>query len=309
VVENLYFAVPEKRGKRFIEGSSRMKQGGLILLCVLIGCLLIPGLAADDRTVNLESKVIESFDAGDANQTLDVTGAPVHWDWRASEMKADASDPSGKQIDAGRKSQILQYTSKFIHFETDKDGKVSSPRIAYVNSWPLALHGSNPKNKDELRVLGVKASFDRKEYNTIKLVPFKTVDGQEVQTKIPLPGRVKNLDVWVWGSGYNFHLYAYVEDYKGIPYKLDLGSLDFEGWRNLRTNIPDNVPQSQSYLPKHLGLSLLCFIVETNPNERVDSFQIFFDQVKVLTDLFESLYDGDGLASGDAFASSSTEGK
>jgi ligand-binding SRPBCC domain-containing protein len=38
------------------------------------------------------------------------------------------------------------------------------------------------------------------------------------------------------------------------------------------------------------------FRVWTSPEERVDNFYVYFDNVKVLTDNFEAVYDGDDLA-------------
>ncbi len=34
----------------------------------------------------------------------------------------------------------------------------------------------------------------------------------------------------------------------------------------------------------------------TRPEEKVDNFYIYFDQIKVLTDIFISRFDGDNLA-------------
>ena len=49
-------------------------------------------------------------------------------------------------------------------------------------------------------------------------------------------------------------------------------------------------------LPRLQSLTLVKFRVWTQPTERVDNFYIYFKQLKVLTDVFESYYDGDELA-------------
>jgi hypothetical protein len=41
------------------------------------------------------------------------------------------------------------------------------------------------------------------------------------------------------------------------------------------------------------------FRVWTQPRERVDNFYFYFKQFKILTDIFESLFDGDELADPD----------
>lgn len=244
-----------------------MRQGGFKAICLFLAFLSVSGvLFADDTTVNMESRIVQSFDEPEKEP----------WFLLAS------------------------------NFAT-KD----YPKIAYVKSWPISLFGSNTENKD-LRVLGVSMLFDRKEYNWVDVIPG-TVDksGEKPVYKpkeISLPGRVKALDMWVWGSGFNYYIEAYVRDYKGIVYILPMGDLNFIGWKNLRTNIPDNVPQSKRYLPKKESLSLVKFRVWTRPSEVVAvpaadnaeeymrTINIYFDQIKVLTDTFETLYDGDALS-------------
>ena len=37
-------------------------------------------------------------------------------------------------------------------------------------------------------------------------------------------------------------------------------------------------------------------MIWTHPTEKVDDFYVFLDEIKVLTDLFETRFDGDDLA-------------
>jgi hypothetical protein len=92
-----------------------------------------------------------------------------------------------------------------------------------------------------------------------------------------------------------------------------MGDLNFVGWKNLRINIPDSIPQSQKYLPKREGLSLVKFRIWTRPNEVVvvpgmenekdvdKAVKFYFYHIKVLTDTFESLFDGDALTNPEAY--------
>jgi len=43
-------------------------------------------------------------------------------------------------------------------------------------------------------------------------------------------------------------------------------------------------------------LSLVRFVIRTSPNERVDSYVVYFDHLKILTDLYRERFDGDILA-------------
>jgi hypothetical protein len=173
------------------------------------------------------------------------------------------------------------------------------PKLTYAKTWPIALFGSNAQGKD-YRSLGVFGKFDRKEFNWIDLIPVKKDSGGNlVPNPLPLPGRVKMVDMWVWGSNYDYYLECYVQDFKGVVHIIPMGDLSFQGWKNLRINIPDSIPQSQRYLPKREALDLVKFRLWTRPTEKVDGFQLYFDQIKVLTDTFETPFDGDALANQD----------
>jgi hypothetical protein len=77
---------------------------------------------------------------------------------------------------------------------------------------------------------------------------------------------------------------------------LDLGAINFAGWRNLRVQIPTYISQSVQYVPQLKTLELVKLVLWTRPSERVDGFWVYLDQIKVFTDVFESPFDGEGLA-------------
>jgi len=173
------------------------------------------------------------------------------------------------------------------------------PRVAYVEAWPMALFGTNRANAD-LRSLGVWGRFDRRGHNWIDLFPIVPGTGGNgeapVPFEIPIPGRVRYMDMWVWGSNHNFYLEAYFRDHRGVVHAVPMGSLAFQGWRNLRLRIPAHIPQSRRTLPRYAGLEFVKFRIWTTPFENVDNFFIYFNQLKILTDVFESLFDGNDLA-------------
>jgi hypothetical protein len=77
---------------------------------------------------------------------------------------------------------------------------------------------------------------------------------------------------------------------------VNLGSIAYQGWKNLRAYIPNNVPQSKRILPRLAALTFVKFRIWTQPVEQVNNFFVYFDQFKVLSDTFESIYDGDELS-------------
>jgi len=173
------------------------------------------------------------------------------------------------------------------------------PKKTTVSAWPMALFGTNRNNLD-LKSFGIWGKFDRRGYNWIDVypaIPGSGVDGEDPEAfEIPIPGRIQYMDMWVWGSNLNYYMEAYFRDHQGVVYSLNMGSLGFQGWKNLRVRIPTNIPQSKRVLPRLAGLTFVKFRIWTTPTERVDNFFVYFNQLKVLTDTFESLYDGDDLA-------------
>lgn len=170
------------------------------------------------------------------------------------------------------------------------------PQMQLVKAWPEALYGFNTDNKN-LYAMGVHGRFDRKSYNYIEIIPAaKDSSGKLAPTTIPLPGRVQNLNMWVWGANYNFWIDAYIRDYQGIDHVLHMGSIMFPGWRNLSATISPSIPQSRSYIPRYAGLVLTKLVLWTAPDEKVDDFYFFLDEIDIITDLFETRFDGEQLA-------------
>ena len=170
------------------------------------------------------------------------------------------------------------------------------PKWTFAKAWPEALFGRNTDNKD-LEVLGVNAAFDRQGYNRLEIFPVtKDSSGKLVSDPIQIPGRVHSLDLWVWGSDHNYYMEVQLEDYTGAVHVLRLGGLNYAGWRDLNVNIPSYIPQSVNTIPKLRGLKLIKFIIWTEPTADVSNFYVYLDQIKVLTDTFESRIDGEGLA-------------
>jgi hypothetical protein len=251
-------------GKR----SKWMKQGCFRVVClILLVCVAaVPGFS-DELTVNSESFIIETFD-GDTAHEWSIAGKTRSYDF-------------SWQLEGNR-------------FITE-----GYPKINYVSAWPQALFGFNRQGND-YKALGVLGNFQRPGYNWIDIYPTAAnADGEEEAFEIPLPGRIQFLDLWIWGSNYNFYLDAYVRDYQGVVHVLRMGDLAYKGWKNLRVNIPSHVRQAKRILPNYAGLQFVKFRIWTRPNELLGDFYVYIDQFKVLTDTFESFYDGDDLADPD----------
>ncbi len=182
-------------------------------------------------------------------------------------------------------------------FGIDPNGN-SMWNARYIAAWPERLFGRN-RDKAELKVLGVHGGFVRQGYNFVEIIPGKG-EGKDFQPEpIRLPGRVSNLNLWVWGSNYNFYMEAHLRDHTGIEHVLPLGSMQFSGWNTLSAHIPASIPQTGQHIPVFKGLQLTKLVIWTRPEEQVDDFYVYLDQLQVITDKFESRFDGDDLSDAD----------
>jgi hypothetical protein len=226
------------------------------MLLLLGACVLA---ASDEITVNVVARVVQSFDPDEAGHELARTWVLV---------------PSKFGYDS--KGNSMWQTRK-------------------VDAWPEALFGKN-KDKEKLQALGITGKFSRKGYNYVEIVPG-TGEGKNFKPEpIPLPGRVESIDLWVWGANYAYSLEAHVRDFQGIDHVLPFGLLQFTGWKNLRCKVPGSIPQAWKYLPRLRNMALTKLVLWTEPQEKVDEFYLYLDQLKVTTDLFETSFDGDELA-------------
>jgi len=249
-----------------------MKHGSFKIICLIIwACITVFSAYGQEKAINWETRVLESFNGDD--------DAPYKWKTQSSRFISPVRNENG---------EVVQ----------DSNGNASYyPLVSYVAAWPVAVFGyARQPDAPALRSLGLHGQFDRKGYNWIDLYPVLSNDPDEKPYEIPIPGRVSNMDVWVWGANLKYYIEIYLRDYRGVIYPLKLGDIAYPGWRNLRVNIPTNVVQARRTLPSYAGLTFVKFRIWTQPVERVDNFYIYFKQFKVLTDMFEALFDGNDLA-------------
>ena len=183
--------------------------------------------------------------------------------------------------------------SRFI----TKTDEMEFPQLAYVEAYPIAIFGHN-RGGDPIRSLGIHCRFDRRGYNWLDIFPT-TEDSDGEPIEIPMPGRVRSADMWVWGSNHNFYIEMYVRDNEGVVHNIRLGDIGFQGWRNISANIPNHIRQGKRLLPRHAPLTFVKFRLWTQPTEKVGDFYVYFKNFKILTDMFEAFFDGDDLANPD----------
>ncbi|MCL2043811.1 MAG: flagellar filament outer layer protein FlaA [Treponema sp.] len=248
-----------------------MKYDSIKTVClVVLACVVVFSVAANERTANFTSIILESFN-GDVTHEWHDGRHPRSFDFSWG-------------VDASR-------------FATTTDD-VSYPVISSINTWPQALYGINREGR-VINSLGIHGRFDRRGHNWIDIYPVQGEGAEAQPFEIPLPGRVQRMDMWIWGSNLDYTLEAYVRDYHGVVHIIPLGSLAYAGWRNLQARIPDSIQQTKRILPSYAPLHFVKFRVWTTPREYVNNFYIYFNQFRILTDTFEQLIDGSELADPD----------
>ncbi len=243
-----------------------MRRGiGVSILLVL---LLTAAAGADEVTRNWQSIVLEDFDDGDSQ-----------WIVRGGKFLAVADEDGDGEPEN-------DYNYPFEYQIVD-------------GLWPEDMGEPESENPG---VLGVQAAFTRRGYNYLEFVPIEDEpdeDGNPVPRAITIPGRPEAIDVWAWGSNYDYYLEIQVRDYRGIVHNLKLGNLGYAGWRNLVTDIPNYIPRAVRFVPQRRRMELVKVVLWTRPEESVAGFHFYLDQIKVLTDMFETGFDGEQLAEPD----------
>jgi hypothetical protein len=253
-----------------------MKTGSLKFFCLVlfVSLLTVPAFS-DSNTIAFETIILDNFDG----TPYVVDGDEYRYTWKVAGSK----------------------------FSTKTDNQ-TFPIISPVATAPQSLR----RQKPDIKSLGIQGAFDRQGYNWIDIYPT-LADGDGEPVEIPLQGRTRVIDVWVWGSNLNYSLEVYLRDNMGLIHSIQLGQLNYTGWKNLRADIPVGIPMVSTILPRKTDDSkFVKFRLWTNPQEKtyvsvkrdvsgkiteMVPFYVYISQLKVLSDIYETVYDGDDLAS------------
>jgi len=155
-----------------------------------------------------------------------------------------------------------------------------------VEAWPNQLYGYAPE--ETLRAFGIRAGFERRGHNFIEIVPPNGV--------YPLRGIVREIELWVWNSGRDYYVNGELQDFRGVYHTIEFGDINHFGWRKLSARVPNSILQVEKPHEDINRLRLIKFVLWTDPAERVDDFQVYLDEVRVISDIFQRRVDGEQLA-------------
>lgn len=185
--------------------------------------------------------------------------------------------------------------------------KWNSPEVGLKGEGNKPCRPQNLANDEtNKKCLGLRFKFIYPGKNVVALMPpasrkiYRVLDELDHNNKpkvqetpgIKLPGKVKALSVWVLGRGNDYTLEAWVQDWRGTTHVLKMGSVNFVGWRPLSAKVPIGVPQDIDTYPQTKNLVLTKLVLRSKPTANTEKVVIFFDSVKVLTDVYDVHFDG-----------------
>ncbi len=136
-------------------------------------------------------------------------------------------------------------------------------------------------------VLGVKASFFRRGDAELYIQPIRPLQA---------PGITKTISMWVVGRNFNHLLSVVVADYFGNVNILSMGKLNFSGWKRMTVAVPPMIVQRDYHYNDRMGLQILGFLIEPDLMETYGTYYVYFDDLRVYTDLFaEESRDSDDM--------------
>ena len=134
--------------------------------------------------------------------------------------------------------------------------------------------------------LGIKEWGYRRGFNWTEIKP---------PDPIQITGKLKGLSIWAVGRNYRHHLEIWVKNYQGIEYPIDMGSLNYRGWKQLEKRIPMFIPYYTKYVPQYKPIWITRFVIRHDPDERHGNFYVYLDDLRAIVDSYEDTFDGDDM--------------
>lgn len=202
------------------------------------------------------------------------------------------AEPNPSDTGSGSAAEALREVSieKFerdgawnVHISPDA-GVISARLFEGSPAAKETLEEDKGKEDLDTHVLGVKVQFFRRGVNSIYITAVRP---------LAVEGTTKTISVWVAGRNQDHDIFVLVQDYFGHSYELYLGNLGFSGWKQMTLAVPPSpdgehgIVQSSAYYGDRPGLRILGFRIDCNPMLAKGTYYIYFDDLRVVTDLFE----------------------
>lgn len=209
-----------------------------------------------------------------------------------AQQQEEVGEANADAISGGMPTQALREVS-IDKFEQEgywqsyisTDAGFASGRL--FEGAPLAkqpIQGEEALNMADDKVYGIKVDFLRRGTASIHITATRPIS---------VEGISKTVSVWVAGRNYNHRLYLIVNDSRGKYFELYMGRLNFQGWKKMTVSVPpqqggnDNgIIQNDYHYSATGGISIVGFRIDVDPMEAYGTYYAYFDDLRVVTDLF-----------------------
>jgi hypothetical protein len=151
-----------------------------------------------------------------------------------------------------------------------------------ANKTPLA--GEEELGIPDSKVFGARIDFLRRGDTSVFFYPVRP---------IPIEGITKTVSVWAAGRNYNHTLVLLIQDYFGRNFELEVGKLNFQGWKKLTVAIPpqpdygrQGIVQRNLHFSALGGIRIVGFRIDIDPLEAYGTYFVYLDDLRATTDLF-----------------------
>ena len=203
-----------------------------------------------------------------------------------SQIGVDTAQQELKEISISKFEDAGMWTSQM-----PRDAGITS--IRKIKGSPLdkePLPGEEEAGIQEADdyVLGTRVNFYKRSVTSFAVLP---------SNPMPVEGICKTVSVWVIGRNTDHMLKLLIKDHFGNRAEVTMGKLNFSGWKKMTVAIPTHIIQKDYHYVNRMGIEILGFKVDCDPEEAYGSYYIYFDDLRATTDLFsENNRDVDDIA-------------
>lgn len=200
---------------------------------------------------------------------------------------AAAAGMGGVRAGEGPKEFLLDTFEDEGHWHASISNDVGYPTVKYIEGSPIE---KKPEKEDQAgntdivdaKVLGVKIDFIKRAWVPIIIKP---------DTPIEIRGLTRSFSFFTIGRQYNHNLSVLLKNYDGRDFVIPVGRIDHYGWQKMTVDIPVTIDQQDPNYPARGGLEFVGFLIDLNPMEIRGDFYVYFDDLRVVTDLKYEEYD------------------
>lgn len=217
----------------------------------------------------------------------------------AQEDNLVVGEPNAETLSVDAAQQKLQEVS-ISKFEDAGFWRIAMPLdygIASIRRLPGGPLDKEPLEEEEelgiaeseqdRYVLGAKVQYFKRALSYVQIFPARP---------LPIEGICKTVSVWVVGRNQKHNLVMMVEDHFGNYAEVNMGTLNFTGWKKMTVAIPPSIVQQDYHYANRIGIRVTGFRIDFNAEDTYGNYYVYLDDLRAVTDLFpEEVRDTDDM--------------